>query len=179
MHKYLILALATLAACGDTKGDSGGTDTGTTIPAGGPEILGWDPACTDSETFEASANISGATDQFGLLNIWETGAPDASAWNEEHDLVDGNILLTQVSSAGDVGDNGDGTGTSLFGCGTGEQFDLDETTLTYAVRIYDVDGNFADCIAFGHEPSTVSGGTYTTIGGNPSAPAELEGCRTL
>ena len=198
MNRTLLMLLMTLTvACDDTSKDTADTgvdtdtmdtdttdtmDTDTTdtlTNTGAPVILGWTPQCADSETFEGTANISGAASPFATLNIWETGAPDAQAWNEEHELVDGSISLTQVSSPGDILDNGDGTGTSLFGCDTGEQFDLDETTLTYAIRIYDLDGNFADCIQFGHEPETVSGGDYTTAGGEPSFPSEFGGCRTL
>ncbi len=178
MHKYFVLALGLLAACAGTGKDSGDTSTTTdTDTTGGPTapvINSWTASCLDEETFEGTVDVSGDSNGVHVLNIWETGAPDASAWNEEHDITGSTITLTQVASPDDITNE-----TSLFGCGTGEQFDLDETTLTYAVRVYDTDGVIADCIQFGHEPETVSGGTYTTIGGAPSSPGEFTDCRTL
>ncbi len=144
-----------------------------------PLIVGWSAECVDEETFVADLYLDGVASSFAVLDLWETGAPDNSAWNEEHAIFEGRIELIQVADVGDVGDGAAGSGTTLFGCGVGVQFDYDETMLTYAVRVYDIEGNFADCIQFGHEPYTVSDGTYTTIGGKPSNEAELAICRTL
>lgn len=161
----------------DPTDPTGGTNPG---PGGGDaEILGWSGECRDNNTFVGTLTTTGDVSEVAVLNIWETGAPDVSAWNEEQELVDGKVVLTQVGSPADVGPSGSGKGGTLFGCGPGEHFDQDETTLTYAVRIYDADGNFADCIQFGHEPRTVSDSDYTTAGGAPSNAAELRNCRTL
>lgn len=157
-------------------GDSGGTSTGA------PQIDSYTGTCLNDDTYFGEL-VATAAASVAVLNIWETSAPDEMAWNEEHDLaVSGSgsfgaqldVTLTQVSS---VGDQQNGS-TTLFGCGSGEQ--LAETDgLTYAIRVYDLDGNLAACGAFGGDPGTVGSGTYTTIGGAPSSAADLAGCTVM
>lgn len=197
MRHATFLLLIPLAACdvleelvglGD-KGDTGipttADDTawgeGTVVGTGNgaARIEGWDAQCLDPETYRAEPFVSGATNGVAILDIWETGAPDDVAWNEEHDVVDAFVELRVVESPHDVGDDGGGYGTTLFGCGADEQFARDEVTLAYALRVYDPDGNFADCVQFGYLADRISAGTYTTNGGVPSNPAELSSCRTM
>ncbi|MBX2803763.1 MAG: hypothetical protein KTR31_39170 [Myxococcales bacterium] len=52
----------------------------------------------------------------------------------------------------------------------------DPDVMTYVIRVYDLEGNLADCVAVGHDPAGLLDGsqvgTYT-----PTHPEEWKGCR--
>jgi hypothetical protein len=82
------------------------------------------------------------------------------------DQVDCDDLVSTTNPfspdiCGDGVDN-DCDGNGDFGTPGAGGF-LDDNVLTYAVRIYDVDGALADCVAFGFNPSAVAAGTLLFI----------------
>ncbi len=171
--------LAGLAACEQPSTDSGGTGG---LPVAPLRIRQYTAVCVDDATYSGELWASAATNGTALLNLWDTLAPSPTAHNEEHDLLTtgtgafGEILavtLTEVASLEDVG-----AGTTLFGCAIGEALAL-PTALTYAIRVYDPEGELAECGAFGHDPAVVAAGTYPTAGGLPSSPNELASCTPL
>lgn len=150
MFKYTLplLAFMGLAACDDSSetgidetGDTGSEfDGATTIQ----EITA--PHC-DGGDIVFQVRTQGWTNNESLVNIWEQGSVDR--WNEEHDLpsVDHGELgwwdeLEQRVEAG--ASTYDRNEASLYAC------DGDEVghANVYAIRVYDVDGNLADCAIF-------------------------------
>ncbi len=86
----------------------------------------------------------------GTVYMVETGAP--TPWDEEHDVrsveFDPCGSFDVLAGALKPGD------TSAFTC---EQHA--GNTLSYAARVYDIDGNFADCVAWGHDPQAIVDGS--------------------
>ncbi len=178
--KYAVVFLAALAACDGGQKDSGSGDT----PAGDPRIDSYTPTCLDDDTYYGELITTSLTNGVGILNLWETGAPtEDDFWNEEHDLISTgsgefgeslDVTLTMVPYPEDVVSSS----TTLFSCADVGQFEGGATaadTLTYAIRIYDTDGVLSDCIAFGHEPSSVVDGSIAGLN-SVSASSELSSC---
>lgn len=100
-------------------------------------------------------------------------------WDEEHslDTVDFGPLghwdqlervLVDVTDIFEV----EPDVSTLFRC----DVHLTDGTMTWAFRVYDVDGALADCASFGHDPEGYTTGAYPPM--NPvSAPAELLDCQ--
>ena len=107
------------------------------------------PGCTGTDQWTYSATSNGWTNGTNLVNAWV--APGSGGFNEEH--------LLDVS-----GSDPDGTGDALEialipGAAEAEIIINESTSLTcglhdtdpimtYAIRIYDGDGNYADCAIF-------------------------------
>jgi hypothetical protein len=185
--KYALIALVVgLGACDDGSSDSGDTATGTTNGTpGNPalEIVSYDPVCTNDTTYNAELTTTAPTNGAALINMWETNS--SNGFSEEHMLVsdvatDDHLSLT-LNFTDDINDidndNGTGVEPTLFSCAADGQFQ-DDTTMTYAIRIYDPSGQLAQCCAFGFTPEVVAAGTYIAGGGDPSAKAELDTCVT-
>jgi hypothetical protein len=188
-----MLAVGLLAGLGGCDGHGGGdtsvlghTGLGTpgTAPSA-PSVATYVPDCIDAATYHGVLTTIGLTSGLAVLDLWDTAS--ATGASEEHDLlstsIDENgasetleVTLTATDDPAAIGDYGDGTGLTQFSCDAGREF-LDGTSLTYAIRIYDLDHALADCEAFGADPSAVASGTYPTAGGQPSAPGELVQCR--
>lgn len=108
-----------------------------------------------------------------------TDSANASPWDEEHSLssvdfgpmgywdLNERSLSTEAlpsTQAPDV--------STVFSC-SGH---IDVPVMTYALRVYDPDGIFADCATWGDDPAGYIGGAYSS-GFNPvSNPAELASC---
>ncbi|MFT4626750.1 MAG: hypothetical protein ACI8PZ_005428 [Myxococcota bacterium] len=169
----------TLVACGgdkdgDSAGDTGGATTGTatgggtgggTATGGGTtddQIVAVQASCPTDAAFsivaETNFSISDA-----LLNIWEVNA-GATGWDEEHALVGAPV-------AGAAGDDAtwnltddsmwvNGTET-LFSCGVHDV----SAAMVYVARVYDTDGNYEDCGAWGGEAGNISEVLATPAGG--------------
>lgn len=168
MFKYTlpVLALLGLAACDgdgiiDTDTD---TDTGEDFFDGPTEIDTIDaPACSGGEIVIAASTI-GWTNGENLVNIWEQGAPEGDRWHEEHDLPsvehDPNGAWDELEVRIDAGaasyDRGE---ASLFKC-SGSNVDH---SAVYAIRVYDAEGNLADCAIFADD---VPGGVDQVLSGD-------------
>jgi len=156
------LAAFALGACSGDKGDSGDTSTATTttgVTTGttttstytGPTLIDMVsyPGCADDTTWVYGAETVGWTDGNNIVNAWETG--NAMGWNEEHSLPSVEFganntwdrLEQSVTDEAAVADYAPDTNT-VFACGT---HDVDPV-MTYAIRVYDFDGNYADCAIF-------------------------------
>ena len=120
------------------------------------------PSCEGS-TWVYAATTQGWTNGANIVNAWETG--NDNGWNDEHPLLsdsfeeDGSAdyLKTSLSSGAAVESWVGGTST-VFSCGT---HDVDPV-MTYAVRVYDLDGNFTECAIF----ATDSGGVDDVYAGS-------------
>ncbi len=155
-----LATLTTLVACGDdTKGSDTSTTsgtttatTGTTTGTTGPVATEIDvvlyPACTGT-TWVYYAETLGWTDGNNIVNAWETGSENG--WNDEHGLpsVDfdpagaWDALEQSLEGGVAVADWTPDTST-VFECGV---HDIDPT-MSFAIRVYDIDGNYADCAVF-------------------------------
>ena len=111
------------------------------------------PGCDDDSTWVYYAETVGWTDGQNLVNVWETGAPDP-VWNEEHELPSVafgpnqsyDILELELQDEARFADYSPNVNT-LFECGV-HDVGADNT---YAMRVYDLDGNYADCAIFSTE----------------------------
>jgi hypothetical protein len=172
-------------------------DTGIAGTSDEAEISGWSQECSSADSWHGEATVQGTSNGTVILDFWDTGSLEG--WNEEHRLAatgdttttaatgsggSGAGLVTQlfdvqlahVETQTEVADSAPGTGTTWFGCGEADTFNLG--ALTYAVRVYDSSSKLADCVVFGQDPATIIAGVYTTTGGLPTHSAELSTCRT-
>lgn len=97
------------------------------------------------------------------FNMWETAS--TPGWNEEHSMLsvayapDGSwdSAARDLVALGDT--DGDGYSNGSYVPDVSTLFDCDvhavQPVMTYAVRVYDVDGNFADCAIFATDPTGV------------------------
>ena len=105
----------------------------------------------------------GACGDFDMLQLeLQTGlerspGPDDEAWE------------ANLSTAFSCAQNSDGTWVN-HGDPSGGGI------MTYLVRAYDVDGTFASCMVFGHDPAGLVSGKYTRVL-DPDRPEELENCK--
>ncbi len=125
------------------------TTTTTQTGSGAAEIdMLLYPTCSGGD-WSYYAETLGWTNGDNLVNAWETG--NQNGWNEEHGLPsvdfapDGSWdALEQVLWSGaSVADFTPDTNT-VFMCGI---HDIDPV-MTFAIRVYDIDGNFSDCAIF-------------------------------
>jgi hypothetical protein len=154
-----------LTACGGDKdgesGDTGATDGTTTTGAGGttdvttmPDdmITAVQAECPDADTFAITVETNFSVGD-ALVNIWEVNA-GATGWDEEHALVGAPV----AGAAGDdivwsLADDGawvSGTET-LFSCGVHDVSDA----MVYVARVFDADGVYEDCAAWGGDTSNI------------------------
>jgi hypothetical protein len=148
-------------------------------------IASYSAGCTDSITWAAELVTSGPTDDQAILNIWDIQI--GGGRGEEHVLTpdpeaDDTLALTLAHVAAQSGvtntalENGGATPSTFFSCTAGTELSVPDA-LTYAIRIYDGDGELAQCCAFGGSPKAVAGGTYPTDGGAPTTADELDSCK--
>ena len=169
----------------ETTGDTGATITDDTGPDTGPydgpvlvELA--EVTCTDTRSAYFYAETAGWTSS-GLWFSQET-ANNEPQWADEHDLesfeYDKNGAWDHLEQT--VSTNADFASwavnaSTVFSCEPSEHFD-GSAVMTYAIRVYDIDGAFADCLAFGHDVSGMQDGTYDRVN-EPTAPAaELDQC---
>lgn len=119
------------------------------------------PNCTGNRWIY-TAETRSWTDGNNLVNAWETGA--AQGWNEEHNLpsIDFDPMgawdrLERELEWGVGVANFQPDVNTVFTCGV---HDVDPT-MTFAVRVFDVDGNYADCAIFASD----SGGVDAVFAG--------------
>ena len=156
-----------LTACGGDKdgesGDTGGATTATGTPTGGggggtgttavdDQIVAVQASCPDDATFEIHVETNFSLSD-AIVNVWEVNA-GATGWDEEHALVG----APTAGAAGDdviwsLADEGmwvSGTET-LFACGTHDT----SNAMVYVARVFDTDGNYEDCAAWGGDASNI------------------------
>ena len=166
-HLALIGILAT-ACTGDSGKDSGTTDTAAGDCAAEDFYNG--PVTIDTFTVDCSggevtfaAETIGWTDG-GFVFTQETGNESTSGqWSDEHTLVSreydacgGWDHLDRTINVGvDINDWQENV-SSIFTC---EGHYNDPNVVTYAVYVVDIDGNFADCVVDGEDPSGLIAGT--------------------
>ncbi len=178
------------------------TDTGTSGADDPATVLtSWSGTCTTGERFDASGTLVGVAVDRAVIDLWDSGV--TQGWYEGHSLriasssaptedalttddsddtdtgfvqvtTDVDLALTYTLTQEDVGDNAPGVGTTWLSCEENAVFDLG--FVTYAVRAYDADGTLVSCSTFGHDPTSVSSGYYSTYGGAPANPDELIDC---
>jgi hypothetical protein len=156
---------------GDVKGDSGDTGSSTTAPTGTTSptlVIDLVQTGCDADGWFYYAETSAWTGD-ATANAWEV-RDDENGWNEEHSMpsvdFDPNdpsydILERTLADGASVGDFTADVNT-VFACGTHDQ--KDAVGMTYAVRVYDTDLNFADCAIWG-------AGVDAVFAGDSSVPA--------
>ena len=184
MVRLLAFAALALPACRFVTVRETGTGGTGVLPSGPnqPTVDTYEATCVTPTRYNGALRTIGWTNGVAVLNIWEANA--VAGWSEEHLLLATaygpnsawevlEVTLEQTTPGGPLE-----PGQTVFSCAEGAAGGfLDDTLLTYAVRIYDVDGALADCVAFGFNPSAVAAGTLPNGGGDPSEPTELVGCR--
>lgn len=108
------------------------------------------PQCDAVGDLVFYAETSGLTNSASLVNVWEQGAvPPLLRWNEEHDLPSIGFDQGGVYDLLEQGLQHDGlydrNVSTLFGCDVNG--DVAHQNV-YAMRVYDIDGNYADCGIF-------------------------------
>ena len=158
----------------DTALDTADTDdTGDAFFDGPPEFQDgtWDATCGGTSVLTVSAATDGwvygpgGAGTEAILNIFETRF--TVDWDEEHPLHE-DAHAADGTWTDLIDDLDEGETTSGWVPGESTHFtcvaaDTDKN-LTYAARVYDIDGNISDCVAWGHDPvgvisDTVSGST--------------------
>ena len=135
-------------------GDTGAATTTATTATTSPTLL-IDLVQTgcDADGWFYYAETSAWTGD-ATANAWEV-RDDGNGWNEEHSMpsVDFDpedpsydILERKLSDGSSVGDFTADVNT-VFECGVHDQ--KDAVGMTYAIRVYDTDLNFADCAIWG------------------------------
>lgn len=139
------------------------------------------PSCAGN-TWSYYAETAGWTNGANLVNAWDSA--NEGGWNEEHTLLsvgfeeDGSrdYLQTDLEAGTSVASFQQDVNT-VFACGV---HDVDPV-MTYVIRVYDLDGNMAECGAFATDPAgagSVLSGAADTL--NPiTAPGEVSEANCL
>lgn len=166
MLKYAIPALALIfvGGCGDkddsdTAGDSGEEGDDDDDDDTPPEILSpfldvIDIPVCDGGSWWYYAETTGWTNGESIVNAWDQGAGDGDRWNEEHDLpsiaagpeTDQWDILEQELTPGVAFNQFQPNVNTLFNCT--DHGAVDAASMVYTIRVYDVDGNYSDCVIF-------------------------------
>jgi hypothetical protein len=146
----------------------------------GPVIVERATVTCDAQERVTYEVVTAGWTRSGRMNAMETA--NLSPWDDEHDLVSvaydpcgsfdelQRTLTTGASVATAVEDQ-----STVFTCDG--HFDDTNGVMTYAARVYDIDGNFADCLAWGHDPVDYAAGLYSgSCIHCPTDPEELTQC---
>jgi hypothetical protein len=184
---WMWMVLLTLGCGGgdDKSGDTGRGSSATTTPA--PTTTAGIPASLLIDDIDMFCEgplwvfYAHATGWVGdaVVNVWEV-LPDKTGWDEEHTMAsvgshptgEWDEIERRLNSGDYVPDE-----TTLFQCGLHDTSDA----MVYAVRIYDLDLNLADCALRGNDADTVdkvaTSHTDVSVYNAPSNPSELDGCQ--
>lgn len=188
MHRSIALVgLVALAGCPTTtKTDSGdsGIATGTcTPPVGAPIIAEASVTCDTSNNVTYWARTTGWVQQGGAHNAYAIDSQNASPWSESHPL-DTNLNRDECGERDELeltmatAIYGGPTGTDFYDPGFSSFFTCAEhytkPVMSYAMEIYDEQGNYADCFAFGEEPDRLVAGEFSGAGAAPEM--DLSAC---
>jgi hypothetical protein len=118
-------------------------------------------SCGEGDRVRLYAETAGWTDGGSALLV-ETSSGDAAPRSEAHELVSVSFdprgrwdELERILAPG-AWEPGEST---AFACP--EARDLER--MTFAFAVVDLDGRFADCLAFGHDPEGLVAGAYETV----------------
>ena len=158
MWTRLAIAVVLTSCSGSNGQDSSDTTLSTTdsddssIRYTGPTALDEivSPGCDDAgDLWIYEAATRGWTNGQNLINAWETGVD--GGWNEEHDLP--TTVFGPANTRDDLGrELAPGAAeahltrnfNTAFHCGVHDV----QPIMTYAIRVYDLRGTFADCAIF-------------------------------
>lgn len=140
----------------------------------GPTLIDYAAVTCAGDEITASVDTVEWTSD-ALLDLTDSAACATSCREEEHHLpsVDYGCygywdLLELTLEAGVSAADAEPGARSVFACAA-----FDAGAMTFAVRVYDPDGLFADCAVWGHDPQGYIDGVY---GSTASAPGELASC---
>ena len=184
--------LAFAAGCAGDEGIKGSGETGTTdtdtmtgmtecpeIYTGPTLVQLTQVSCLDNSTVRFYVETDGWTGD-GLWFSQETGNAEPQ-WADEHDILSFEFddcgfwdhLEQELTTGAGVSDWSVNQST-VFSCEPNVHFD-GSGVMSYAARVYDIDGNFADCLAWGHDPQGMIDGDYSRAN-EPTAASELDSC---
>lgn len=189
-----VFALAALAACSgpDDKGDSADTgaldtdgadtdtDTEATCPDGvyeGPvSIVSWDVSCVNDQV-TYSIETEGWTND-GVVYSQET--ENTPPWSDEHDLVSYEFdecqswdKLQTVLTTGAATTDWVPNESTVFSCAD----HFNSPVMSYAAQVLDINGDVADCVAWGEDPQALVDGTAEPGANAPTF--DLSTCRVV
>lgn len=142
----------------------------------GPTLIDYVEAVCSSTDIVINADTVGRTSA-ATLNL--TDSANAAPLDEEHPLESAipsancfwDLVEATLSEGAAVGEWTPGV-SSMFTCDA----HIRSGVMTYAIRVYDLDGMFADCATWGDDPEGYISGAYAD-GANPvSSPSELASC---
>lgn len=168
----LVVSAALAIACGGKDGASDTADSDVVGGNGDQTLIRFVeyPGCVEEAAgkWRYYAETFGWTDGNNVVNAWETGNVDGI--NEEHPLPsidygpdkEFDIIQVDLDAGIDPAAFSEGDNT-VFACGV---HDVDNV-MTFAVRVYDLDHNLADCAIYSSD--TVNDGVSMVFAG--TAPA--------
>jgi len=172
MTRFAILSLAALTACTGDKGtDSGDSGPGVCGDQGGmfagPTTVQYaSVACDANNNVRFYVETEGLTSD-GVAFAQETANDPTGQWSDsitlesyewdecgywdhlEHELATGSDLAGYQQNV-----------NTVFTCAA--HFDPGNAVMTYAVGVYDLDGNLADCLAWGDDVAGMIANTAGT-----------------
>ena len=165
-----------------TTGTTGDDDDDDDVTVPAPNVF-------DDNTLDAGIQCFGSYVDFAFDFLGEasSGMIDAadsanvSNWNDYHTLLasgitaDGGytrLIAPGITTGVSPIDWSEGVST-VFPCG----FYDDPAVMSYVVRAYDLNGELADCVAWGDDPDGMIDGVYFNIN-IPVDESEIFGCRT-
>lgn len=139
---------------GSSTSDSGPYTTETGFYSGPLLLTAVESSCSpNDQKWRVEGETLGWTGRASVHNLWETEGVDG--WNEEHTVIsvafapDGSSdTLLRELSPGESGDGYDPEISTAFLCGAHDE----QPVMTFALRVYDLDGNFADCALWATDP---------------------------
>lgn len=138
--------------------------------------------CWGGTKWLVAGETAGWTGGPSIFNAWETGNPNG--WNEEHTLLsvayspDG--FWDKLERSLHAGADYDPDVATLFICGVHDE----DPVMTYAIRVFDLDDNYADC---GIWTTDDSGGSIKDVKEHPQTgwdnpvtdSEQIASCQTL
>ena len=138
-------------ACEDIGAGTGDPTTCETEYTGPIVIQNVDVTCVDTSTVVFEVTTDGAPIDG---TVYSEDTRNTPSHGDEHDLevatVDAcgeSTILERTLATGEL--NWEANESTLFSCEPETHFD--SITMTYAFRVYDVDGNLADCLVAGDD----------------------------
>jgi hypothetical protein len=184
----LIAGLVALAGCPDAtkseSGDSSPTPTTTCDPVTGDTLI-YEVAVTcdgdDNVTFWAST--TGWVQQGGDNSVYAIDSANNQSWSESHP-IDTNLNRDACGAYDEIELTiptqayGGGATTGAYVPGVESFFTCDAhyndpAVMNYAFAIVDINGAYADCFAFGHDPAGLVAGDYSGAGATPDMDLSL------
>lgn len=142
--------------------------------------------CGAGDDVTISAATSGWVQVGGDNSFYATDSANVERWSESHP-IDSNGNRDECGAADELelvlatNSYPPSSGTSAYEPGVSSFYSCDahftQPVMTYAIAIVDVDGNYADCLAFGDDPVGLVNGDYDEAFGAPPE-MDLSQCAT-